>query len=109
MIGTAGGECVLGSHGTPSVRVAWPAIQAAAPEVVVFMPCGYDLAGAAEEARALIDHPELAATRAFFAVDASAYFSRPGPRLVDGVELLAGALHPGSISVREQPGIVQLR
>lgn len=109
MIGTAGGESVLGSNGTPSVRVAWPAIEAAAPEVVVFMPCGYTLAAAAEEARALVDRPEFAATTAFFAVDASAYFSRPGPRLVDGVEILAGALHRGSVPAREQPGVVQLR
>ena len=94
MIETAGGTCVLGSEGRPSVRLTWEEVAAAAPEIVVFMPCGYDLDAAAEEGRALVERPELAATREFYAVDSSAYFSRPGPRLVDGVEILATLLHP---------------
>ena len=95
MIEAAGGECVLGSRATPSVRVSWEAISAADPEVVVFMPCGYSLAAAVAEGGALLRRPELAGVRTVLAVDASAYFSRPGPRLIDGVELLAAALHPG--------------
>jgi iron complex transport system substrate-binding protein len=76
--------------------VTWEQIQAAAPQVVVFMPCGYDLQAAADEAsRTLLARPELAGVEAIIAVDASAHFSRPGPRLVDGVEILAAALHPG--------------
>ncbi len=93
MIELAGGEPVLASPGTPSVRVSWDQIVSASPQVVVFMPCGYDLDGAVAEAGALLDRPEIS-DAAFFAVDASSYFSRPGPRLVDGVEILASALHP---------------
>jgi len=91
----AGGEPVLACRGAPSVRVIWAQIQAVAPQVVVFMPCGYGLQAAVEEARrTLLARPELAGVEAIVAVDASAYCSRPGPRLVDGVEILAAALHP---------------
>ena len=108
MIDLAGGEPVLGSWGTPSVRVRWEDIAAEAPQVVVFMPCGYDLEQAAAEGRSLLDRPELASAGALYAVDASSYFSRPGPRLVDGVEVLASALHPGSITAPVE-GIRRLR
>jgi iron complex transport system substrate-binding protein len=98
MLQLAGAEPVLACPGAPSVRVTWAQIQAAAPQVVVFMPCGYDLQAAAEEAsRSLLARPELAGVEAIVAVDASAYCSRPGPRLVDGVEILAAALHPGRL------------
>ena len=83
-----------GSPGSPSVRVTWEQIAEARPEVVVFMPCGYGLEAAAREAEGLLARPELAGVTSLFAVDASSYFSRPGPRLVDGVEILAAALHP---------------
>ncbi|HWX52350.1 MAG TPA: hypothetical protein VNY34_03595, partial [Solirubrobacteraceae bacterium] len=68
------------------------------PQVVVVMPCGYDAERSHEEARAYAS--ELAALGAgrVVAVDASAYFSRPGPRLIDGLELLARALHPAAFS-----------
>jgi iron complex transport system substrate-binding protein len=95
MLQVAGAEALLAGPGAPSVRVTWAQIAAAAPQVVVFMPCGYDLQAAAEEARRkLLARPELAGVEAIVAVDASAFFSRPGPRLVDGVEILAAALHP---------------
>jgi iron complex transport system substrate-binding protein len=98
MLQVAGAEAVLACPGAPSVRVTWAQIAAAAPQVVVFMPCGYGLRAAAEEARrTLLARPELAGVEAIIAVDASAFFSRPGPRLVDGVELLAAALHPGQL------------
>jgi iron complex transport system substrate-binding protein len=98
MLQVAGAEAVLACPGAPSVRVTWAQIEAAAPRVVVFMPCGYDLRAAAEEASlTLLARPELAGVDAIVAVDASAYCSRPGPRLVDGVELLAAALHPGRL------------
>ena len=62
------------------------------------MPCGYDLqASVAEASTRLIAKEELAGVRALFAVDASSYFSRPGPRIVDGVEILAHALHPTAV------------
>ena len=98
MIETAGGEPVLGSPGEPSKRVTWDEIALSAPEIVVFMPCGYDLrASAAEATTRLTPKEELAGVRALFAVDASSYFSRPGPRIVDGVEILAHALHPTAV------------
>jgi iron complex transport system substrate-binding protein len=98
MLQVAGAEALLACPGAPSVRVTWAQIQAAAPQVVVFMPCGYDLQAAADEARrTLLRRPELAGVEAIVAVDASAYCSRPGPRLVDGVETLAAALHPGQL------------
>ena len=108
MIEAAGGESLLGSHGTPSVRITWEAIAAVAPEVVVFMPCGYNLDGAIEEGKTLKKRPELAEVQQFFAADASAFFSRPGPRLIDGVELLAAALHPGAIGSYPLGGIARL-
>jgi iron complex transport system substrate-binding protein len=98
MLQVAGAEALLACPGTPSVRVTWDQIAAIAPRVVVFMPCGYGLRAAVEEARrTLLGRHELAGVEAIVAVDASAYCSRPGPRLVDGVEILAAALHPGRL------------
>jgi iron complex transport system substrate-binding protein len=70
------------------------------------MPCGYGLDQAITEGRQLLGRTELAGASAVFAVDATSYFSRPGPRLVDGMEILAGALHPGSLPA-PSPGCVQ--
>jgi iron complex transport system substrate-binding protein len=107
MIEIAGGEAVLGCPGSPSVRVTWEEIASCAPEVVVFMPCGYDLPAAVAEASAhLSDRQELGSATALFAVDASAYFSRPGPRLVDGVEILAHAIHPDAVP-ESPPGTIR--
>ena len=63
-------------------------------DLTVFMPCGFDLEGAVGQASKLLSRPDAAGLGSIFAVDANAYFSRPGPRVVDGVELLAGLLHP---------------
>ena len=93
MIELAGGEDMLGLPGEKSRTVEWAEVEAAAPEVVISMPCGlYAEQAAAETMR----HRErLAAIGArVVAVDAAAYFSRPGPRLVDGIELLGHILHP---------------
>jgi iron complex transport system substrate-binding protein len=99
MVAIAGGTDVLGQVGAPSVRVEWERVRAAAPEVLVLMPCGYDLARTLAErpvVAALPGWDTLPAVRAgrAYAVDGSAYFNRPGPRLVDGLELLAHVLHP---------------
>jgi iron complex transport system substrate-binding protein len=99
LIGRAGGVPVLCAPGEPSTPLHWTDVAGAQPEVVVFMPCGYDLTAAVEESKALAAVPELLATPAWacgrvWTVDATAYFSRPGPRLVDGLELLAWAQHP---------------
>jgi iron complex transport system substrate-binding protein len=109
MIVAAGGEPVLGQFHTPSERVSWAAIEGSSPDVVVFMPCGYDVEAAEREGATLLVRPELAAVRSMFAVDASSYFSRPGPRLVDGVEILAGALHPGRVTGAGSDSIRRLR
>jgi iron complex transport system substrate-binding protein len=94
LIEYAGGVDVLGLPGERSEQVTWQQVAAAAPRVVVVMPCGYDAERAQEEAYTYGDElAELGAERVV-AVDASAYFSRPGPRLVDGLELLAHILHP---------------
>jgi iron complex transport system substrate-binding protein len=94
LIELAGGEDVLGMPGEPSETVGWEMLAQARPDVVVVMPCGYDAPRAHEEALAHAGRlRELGAER-LFAVDAAAYFSRPGPRLVDGLELLGRLLHP---------------
>jgi iron complex transport system substrate-binding protein len=100
LIELAGGEDVLGLAGEPSQTLSWEELAAARPDVVVVMPCGYDAPRAHTEAVAY--ERELAALQAqrIVAVNASAYFSRPGPRLIDGLELLAHILHPQRI---EQP------
>jgi iron complex transport system substrate-binding protein len=96
MVEAAGGIEVLGAPGERSAVASWEDIAAARPEVVVVMPCGMDAAAAAAEAG--LHRDELAALGAerVVAVDAAASFSRPGPRLVDGVEVLAALLHPGT-------------
>jgi iron complex transport system substrate-binding protein len=110
MLQAAGAEAVLACPGAPSVRVTWAQIQAVAPQVVVFMPCGYDLQAAVEEAsRTLLTRPELGAVEAIIAVDASAYCSRPGPRLVDGAEILAAVLHPERLPPPPAGTAVRLR
>ncbi len=94
MIELAGGEDVLGLPGEHSEVFSWEQLSAARPEVVVVMPCGYHAERAREEA---LEHAaELSAlgARRIVAVNASAYFSRPGPRLIDGLELLGHILHP---------------
>jgi iron complex transport system substrate-binding protein len=109
MIETAGGEPVLANRGTDSVRVTWKQIEEASPDVVVFMPCGYGLDQAADEAEGLLNRTELRSADAIYAVDANAYFSRPGPRLVEGVEALAATLHPGSLDVPTGAAIRRIR
>ncbi|HXB64862.1 MAG TPA: cobalamin-binding protein [Solirubrobacteraceae bacterium] len=94
LIGLAGGEDVLGEAGAPSRTVSWKEVAAAAPDVVVAMPCGYDAPRARTEARMYARELSALGAARVVAVDASAYFSRPGPRLVDGLELLAHILHP---------------
>jgi iron complex transport system substrate-binding protein len=99
MVQAAGGTGLLCDPGQPSPRVTWEQVAAATPEVIVFSPCGYDLAEAREEAAALYGVPAFAETPAarggdVFAVDATSYLSRPGPRIVDGLEILAWAIHP---------------
>lgn len=94
LVAIAGGEDALGRPGERSRTVGWDELARARPHTVVCMPCGYDAERSAREARG--QRERLAALRPerVVAVDAAAYFSRPGPRLVDGIELLAHVLHP---------------
>ena len=94
LIEYAGGEDVIGFAGEHSEQCTWEMVAAAEPDVVIVMPCGYDAEIAHREAE--MHRDELAALGAgeVVAVDAAAYFSRPGPRIVDGLELLAHILHP---------------
>ncbi len=97
LIEMAGGEDVLGLAGEPSMTLTWDELAAARPDVVVVMPCGYDAQRALEEARSYTDRLSALGAERTVAVNASAYFSRPGPRLIDGAELLAHILHPQSV------------
>jgi iron complex transport system substrate-binding protein len=99
MVEAAAGVNLLSEKAGPSRVVTHREIRDANPEVIAFMPCGYYLEEAEEEAAAVFRHAELQETPAVrngnvFAVDATSYFSRPGPRIVDGLEILAWALHP---------------
>ncbi len=93
MIALAGGVDVLGVAGTKSRTAEWSELEASSPEIVVSMPCGYGTERAAEETLGARDRLADLDARVI-AVDASSYFSRPGPRLVDGIELLGHILHP---------------
>ncbi len=89
----AGGVPVLAVAGARSRRLTWDEIASEDVDITVFMPCGFDLEGAVAQSSALLAHPRAAGLGRIVAVDANAYFSRPGPRVVDGVELLAALLH----------------
>jgi iron complex transport system substrate-binding protein len=94
MIEAAGGSDVLGKAGQKSRLAGWDEIVAAGPEVVVVMPCGLYADEALEQALENRDRIDSLGAERVLAVDAAASFSRPGPRLADGTELLAHLLHP---------------
>jgi iron complex transport system substrate-binding protein len=99
MVRLAGGDDLLGREGTDSVRTEWQKVRDWAPEVLVFMPCGYDLEQTLERARQLLTLPgfgDLPAARGgrVYAVHANAFFARPGPRVIAGAELMAHLIHP---------------
>jgi iron complex transport system substrate-binding protein len=99
MVRIAGGFDKIGREGTDSVRVPWKDVVEWKPEVLVVMPCGFDLEKTVNEAQRLTAYPgwsDLPAVRdrRVYAVDANSYFARPGPRVVEGTELLAHLLHP---------------
>lgn len=99
MVRLAGGMDQLGREGTDSVRIPWDDVVRWAPEVVIVMPCGFHLDEAADQAGNLFTYPgafDLPAVRSgrVYAVDASSYFARPGPGVIDGTELLAHLFHP---------------
>jgi iron complex transport system substrate-binding protein len=102
MVRRAGGDDVLGAEAKPSEEISWDRLRDAGPEVMVLMPCGFDLAETRRRAAEMVGNPGFAglpcaATGRVVAVDGSAYFNRPGPRIVHGLEILAAA-------VRARPG-----
>jgi iron complex transport system substrate-binding protein len=94
LIELAGGDDALGFTGEHSEQSTWEDVAAARPDVVVAMPCGFDAPTAYREAEMHAEQLATVGAGQVIAVDAAAYFSRPGPRLVDGLELLAHILHP---------------
>jgi iron complex transport system substrate-binding protein len=103
VVALAGGLDVLGRAGEASAKIEWHRVVDARPEVLLLMPCGFDTRRAAREATPLRQHKgwgELPAVKTgnVFALNGNAYFSRPGPRLVDGLEILRRILHPGQFS-----------
>ncbi len=99
MVALAGGEDVLGRHDQPSRETTWKEVTDANPDTLLIMPCGYSVQRTLDELSRL-QHTspswpaQLTRWPETYVLDANAYFSRPGPRLVDGVELLAAILHP---------------
>ena len=102
----AGGQEVLGRKGEPSRYVTWEDIAAADPDILILMPCGFPMERTRRELHVLTSEPlwhELPAVRdgRVYLVNGPASFNRSGPRLVDGIELLAGLFHP-----RECDGVI---
>jgi iron complex transport system substrate-binding protein len=91
LVRAAGGEPILSRAGEKSIPTTWEEIEAADPDHILVAPCGYDLEGASTQARIVLDRMPVRAT--VWAIDADAVVVRPGPRLVDGVEAIAGAIH----------------
>ena len=99
MVQLAGGQDVLAQPGSPSRVVTWDEVLAAAPDILLVMPCGFSVERTQTELSQLLQQPDqwrLSRNLAqhTFLVDASSFFSRPGPRLIDGIELLTAILHP---------------
>jgi iron complex transport system substrate-binding protein len=112
IVGLAGAEDVLGRAGQPSTKIEWRNVIEAKPDALLLMPCGFDLRRTVREAtplRQLEGWNDLPAVKSgnVFALNGSAYFSRPGPRLVDGLEILAHLLHPGDFSGDASPADVK--
>ena len=99
MVSWAGGQHLLSGAGAPSQRITWEQLVGAAPDVLIVMPCGFSIERTRQEMKRLTAHPDWPRLPAVqrgrvFAVDSGAYFSRPGPRLIDGTEILAALCHP---------------
>ena len=103
-VALAGGVDVLGEPGARSRELGWDEVRAARPDIVVVMPCGWNARRAEQEAYAI---PDLRAR--VVAVDANAYFSRPGPRLIDGIELLGSLLHPEAVAAPLGAAVIAVR
>jgi iron complex transport system substrate-binding protein len=98
MIDAAGGRDVLGEPGQKSRTATWEELAASRPEVVIAMPCGWDSPKARSEVLERAERVAAIGASRIWAVDAAASFSRPGPRLIEGTELLAHLLHPDRVA-----------
>jgi iron complex transport system substrate-binding protein len=114
MIELAGGTSCFGSKEQGSFRLEWPQVVASQPEIIVLMPCGFDLNRATEDVP-LLTHKEgwdslpAVKNRRVYIIDAAAYTSRLGPRLVTGLEIMAEIIHPELFSgMIPDGGVVQL-
>jgi iron complex transport system substrate-binding protein len=99
MVKIAGGVDELGRKGSDSIRISWEEVLKWQPEVIIIMPCGFNLTQVIEQSAGLFNQPGWSTLPAVkqnrvFAVDANSYFARPGPRVVEGTELLAHLIHP---------------
>ena len=99
LVEVAGGQDPLGRKHKPSAQIDWQEVLDACPEIIVLALCGYDIDRARRDYELLrrftgFDSIAAAANRQVYIVNASAYFARPGPRIVDSLEILAGILHP---------------
>jgi iron complex transport system substrate-binding protein len=108
MIELAGGEDVAGKAGEKSPQVEWERVQGLDPDVVVAMPCGWYLEDSKAQALAHRETLDSLGAHRLFAVDAASTFSRPGPRLIDGVELLAHLFHPDRVEAPAGIGFAEL-
>ncbi|MFY1669776.1 ABC transporter substrate-binding protein [Plantactinospora sp. WMMB334] len=105
LVRAAGGEPVAARPGARSVQTTWQEFADAAPQVLLVTPCGFHLAGAAEQAELVADHlPGVAV----WAVDADGLVVRPGPRLVDGVEAIAAVLHPDAVPEPPEGAVLRI-
>jgi iron complex transport system substrate-binding protein len=114
MVRIAGGRDELGREGADSVRLSWDEVRRSAPDVVIIMPCGLDLEKTVAESERLSAYEgwhDLPAVRSgrVYAVDANSYFARPGPRVVEGTELLAHLIHPTRFAWNGPPAFRQLQ
>ncbi len=109
MVEIAGGKDALGLAGRDSRKIPWESVVAYDPEVLILMPCGFDTERAAGDIPLLSKNKgwrSISAVRdgAVFATDGSAYYSRPGPRLVDGLEMMSKMIHPEVFGSEMPPG-----
>jgi iron complex transport system substrate-binding protein len=101
MVQVAGGKSVAGQPERDSRAITWRELAAARPEVAVVMPCGLYAEEAAQQALDHREELEALGAASIYAVDAASSFSRPGPRLIEGVELLGHVLHPERVPALE--------
>jgi iron complex transport system substrate-binding protein len=107
LVTLAGGTSVFGEKGEHSPWLEWESLRAADPEVIVLLPCGFDIERTRQELAPLIAQPgwdDLQAVRSgrVFVTDGNQYFNRPGPRLIESVEILAEILHPDHFAAKHR-------